>query len=135
MKCTIEDNSDSCRRCQRSGLPCVFVPRANAASLPESIWAHVGAGSNVRGDVLRRLKVIEDYLGLPASGSVVASNEAAAGVEEDSDEQTLTEYAGLGPLWDSATVLKRNAPASLPPAIWSRNIVEQLWSWLVLINS
>lgn len=137
MKCVIEDNSDSCCRCQRSGIPCVFVPRANAASLPDSIWTHVGASSNFKGDVLHRLQVIEGYLGLPRSVSAAAPNEAAAGKEEDCDEQTLTltELAGLGPLWDAATVLKKSAPASLPPSIWSRTTVEHLWSWLVVISS
>lgn len=131
MKCIVEDNHESCRRCQSSGLPCVFVARANAASLPEHILTHVGTDENFKEDVLCRIKVIEEYLGLPSTSSAGAPSEIAARME-DGGEQMVPEHSGLSALSGAASALEKSAPRPAPPLIWSRSTIEQLWSWLVL---
>lgn len=125
MKCVVHSNSQSCRRCQRSGLPCVFVPRANAATLPDYVLSHVGSGDDFKNDVLHRLKTIEDYLGLSAPESAISP----APRVEDGDDHISLESTGSGPLWDAAAVLEKSAPSSVPSSIWSRTTIENLWSW------
>lgn len=125
MKCLTEDSSAECRRCRRSGLPCIFVPRANAATLPE-----LKNGSREGGfktDVLRRLQVIEDALGLSeASNRRLESVDAGDNEGFDEEEETLDDFNGLGALWDAAVILQ-SAPCSVPRTIWRRRIVRDLW--------
>ena len=91
MRCVpSDDDPHTCRRCQRTDVPCVFVPRANAATLPSSIAALAAAAAAVTGegagsidarfksDVLRRLRVLEEYLGLAASSTTSATATATA---------------------------------------------------------
>ena len=84
--------------------------------------------------MLRRLKFIEEYLGLPSTGSAGAPSETTARTK-DSDEQMVPEHSGSSALLDAASTLEKSAPGSMPSSIWSRSTVEQLWSWLVLIHS
>lgn len=132
MKCVVEENDEKCRRCVGSGLPCVFVPRVNAANLPEHILSYVGSDSTFREDVLHRLRVIEEFLGLPNPGGAVEPSDTA-GVG-DSDEQTLPEASELSALFNAVSVLEKSSPSSVRSSIWERSTIEQLWSWLVLIN-
>lgn len=71
MKCRI-DSGNTCRRCERAGLPCIFVPRANASAfmVPASMPLAEMASYDVTRDILRRVKIIEDHLGLPDVGKV-----------------------------------------------------------------
>lgn len=133
MKCVAQNDNGSCRRCQRSGTTCVFVPRANAANQLESIMSQVDGDNGFKHDVLRRLNTIENYLGLSATDDITPQNDVAA-VTGNGDAQTSPEPARLGPLWDAAATLAKSAPSSIPSSIWSRSTIENLWSWLVLIN-
>jgi hypothetical protein len=125
MKCLIEDDSDECRRCRRSGLPCIFVPRANAATLPE-----IKNGSREGGfktDVLRRLQIIEEALGLSeASNERLESVDAGDNEAFDDEEETMDEFNSLGALWDAVVILQ-SVPCSVPRAIWRRRTVSDLW--------
>lgn len=123
MKCVIPDNGDTCRRCQRSGLPCVFLPRANAATLPNHVLSGLNDG-DFKQDVLNRLKIIEDCLGLSGSTEHDLTERA-----EDVDEAFSPTFNGLGTLWEAASVLEKSAPSYLPSSIWSKNTIQQLWSW------
>jgi hypothetical protein len=120
MKCVIEGNAtDECRRCRRSGLPCIFVPRANAATLQDTI-SSLPYG-DFKTDVLRRLSVIEERLGLPA-----ASNPGSSGVLAYNDELS-PDQSSLGSLWEAGAVLQRSAPASVPSILWRKDTVKDLW--------
>ncbi|KAL4864135.1 hypothetical protein BDV12DRAFT_16924 [Aspergillus spectabilis] len=120
MKCVIEGNAtDECRRCRRSGLPCIFVPRANAATLPDSITSL--PNGDFKTDVLRRLSVIEERLGLSA-----APYPGSSGILESGDELS-PDQSSLGALWEAVAVLQRSAPASIPSIIWRKGTVKDLW--------
>ncbi|KAL4877137.1 hypothetical protein BJY04DRAFT_230940 [Aspergillus karnatakaensis] len=120
MKCVIESNAtDECRRCRRAGLPCIFIPRANAATLPDSI-ARLPDG-DFKTDVLRRLSVIEEKLGLSAASNPNSSGTLA------SDDALSPEHSSLGSLWEAVSVLQRSAPTSVPSVVWHKSTVKDLW--------
>ncbi|PYH97060.1 hypothetical protein BO71DRAFT_396502 [Aspergillus ellipticus CBS 707.79] len=118
MKCVMEENN-ICRRCRRSGLPCLFVPRANAATLPDGMmgWPE----DDFKGDVLRRLRIIEDKVGISATSEPPVTSPV------NQSEELLPQFNGLGALWDAVVVLERTAPDSLPSAIWRKSTVKDLW--------
>ncbi|PWY81640.1 hypothetical protein BO94DRAFT_558070 [Aspergillus sclerotioniger CBS 115572] len=118
MKCVIESN-DTCRRCRRSGLPCIFVPRANAATLPDGIMAT--RDGDFKDDVLRRLRIIEDRLGL--SGASRPAVESPPSHNED----ISPDFSGLGALWDAVVILERTAPSWIPGSVWRKSTVKGLW--------
>lgn len=134
MKCLIEDNTDECRRCRRSGLPCIFVPRANAATLPE--FKSSSREGGFKTDVLRRLQIIEDALGLPEglNGTLESVDDDGHNEGFDDDEETSDELNGLDALWDAVVVLQ-SAPCSVPRAIWRRRTVRDLWLSYVPIQT
>ncbi|CRG84304.1 hypothetical protein PISL3812_01605 [Talaromyces islandicus] len=124
MKCIIEGN-ESCRRCRRSGLPCIFVPRANAATLPCSVTGSTDA--DFKTDVLRRLRVLEDTLGI--SISEVASSQSTS-LDDGGlghGEELSADLSGLGALWEAAEVLQSSAPSSVPQSIWLKGTIKELW--------
>ncbi|KAL6924017.1 hypothetical protein ACHAPO_006555 [Fusarium lateritium] len=116
MKCIVQGNSESCRRCRRAGLPCVFVPRANAAQLP---LVSEPLDSEFKNNVLSRLKIVEERLGLLGDNNM--SLEMFAGVQELSPDPTNE------PLWNAILQLQR-CSSDLPSTIWHRDTVESLWS-------
>jgi hypothetical protein len=122
MKCITENANNSCRRCQRSGLPCVFLPRVNAATLPSDVLAGLTDG-NFQKDVLQRLKVIENCLGISALEGVELDGRA-----EDSDGEFPPDDHSLSGLWEAAEVLEKSAPNSVPSSIWRKMTVKKLWS-------
>lgn len=122
MKCIVQGNSESCRRCRRAGLPCVFVPRANAAQLP---LVSEPLDLEFKNHVLSRLKIVEERLGL--SGDNNMSLEMFAAAQEPSPEPTNE------PLWNAILQLQRCSP-SLPTTIWQRDTVESLWSSYVTLS-
>ncbi|GAM42821.1 hypothetical protein TCE0_044f17142 [Talaromyces pinophilus] len=125
MKCLIEDNNDECRRCRRSGLPCIFVPRANAATLPE--FKNHSKDGGFKTDVLRRLQIIEDALGLSeASNERLEFVDAGDNEGFDDEEEASDEFNSLGALWDAVVILQ-SAPCSVPRAVWRRRTVRDLW--------
>ncbi|KAE8554298.1 hypothetical protein EYB25_002836 [Talaromyces marneffei] len=125
MKCLVEDDSNECRRCRRSGMPCIFVPRANAATLPE--FKNGSREGGFKTDVLRRLQIIEDTLGL-SEGSNGNLESIDGGNDEgfDDEEETSDEFNSLSALWDAVVVLQ-SAPCSVPRAIWRRHTIRDLW--------
>lgn len=130
MKCLIENNTDECRRCRRSGLPCIFVPRANAATLPE--FKNGSREGGFKTDVLRRLQIIEDALGLSEG-----SNARLESVDDegfDDEEETSDEFNSLGALWDAVAILQ-SAPCPVPRAVWRRRTVRDLWLSYVPIQT
>ncbi|KAL3446973.1 hypothetical protein BJX65DRAFT_107310 [Aspergillus insuetus] len=124
MKCVIENN-ETCRRCRRSGLPCVFVPRANAATLPESVMAL--QDSDFKRDVLNRLRAIEEKIGLSPAANPASECPEEPEIENDGGD-TSSESDGLGTLWEAVAVLQRSAPSGVPPVIWRKATVKELWS-------
>lgn len=169
MRCVpSDDDPHTCRRCQRTDVPCVFVPRANAAIVPSlpntnSIAALVAAAAaaessgpvdaRFKSDVLRRLHVLEEYLGLaksPGAGAAVDVTDTEADVQatvvnvddddEDgndndsslsSDSDLPTNYASLGALWRAVSVLQASVPVpgptNVPRRIWKKRTVGELW--------
>ncbi|EED21458.1 conserved hypothetical protein [Talaromyces stipitatus ATCC 10500] len=126
MKCIAEDNSDGCRRCRRSGLPCIFVPRANAATLPE--FNTRASESGFKTDVLRRLKIIEDTLGLSEAHNAPSEHIDCGDCEgSDDDEGYPDEFNSLHALWDAVVILQSSAPGFVPRSIWRRHTVRDLW--------
>lgn len=124
MKCIIEGN-DSCRRCRRSGLPCIFVPRANAATLPESVAGFTDA--DFKTDVLRRLRVLEDSLGISALEVPSSQSTSLDDGGLRHDEEHSAEFSSLGALWEATEILQSSAPSSVPRSIWHKGIIKELW--------
>jgi hypothetical protein len=77
---------------------------------------------NFKEDVLHRLKVIEDCLGISTAGEAELDGRA-----EDSDEEFSPDYGSLSGLWGAAEVLEKSAPSSVPSSIWCKSTVKQLW--------
>jgi hypothetical protein len=128
MRCII-GTGKVCRRCHRSGLPCIFLPRANAATIPDSIVDLLPSDTtdrNFQNVVLERLRVIEELLGINAQDP---TQEDASGDGEDVPQATSPEFSGFDALWDALSALRENCAAmSVPPTMWHRNTVGQLWS-------
>ena len=124
MKCRI-DNGRTCRRCYRAGVPCVFVPRANAAGLPGSVAGDRSQGELSK-DVLRRLKVIEDHLGLNLPGGPVDHRTVDSGDYVDSEE-TPGDKAPNSTLWSAVKCLRACSPTSVDPIIWQQKTIKYLW--------
>jgi hypothetical protein len=96
-------------------------------------------------NVLRRLELLEDCLGIPPStelagvlGTTAAGAAGAASVvnrhdvrAEDSDEEHSPEFTALGALWEAVGILAKSSPRSVPASVWSKRTVKQLWSSLV----
>lgn len=123
MKCRI-DSGRTCRRCYRAGVPCIFVPRANAAGLPSST-PESRSQSELNKDILHRLQVIEDHLGFnlaPATAeSHPTSNNDYASEEQAQDGLTPATF------WPAIKCLRDSCPSSVGPAIWQPKTVKYLW--------
>ncbi|KAI0475260.1 hypothetical protein GGR56DRAFT_666352 [Xylariaceae sp. FL0804] len=123
MKCRL-DNGTICRRCQRSGVQCIFLPRANAATIPDSLVDMSQVDFN--GDVLRRLNTIETHLGLmgreaPGEEPVHHPMPDVRSPEESPEDVVLR------PLWEAVSCLEKICPLSTTPAIWRRRTIKHLW--------
>lgn len=133
MKCRI-DSGNICRRCRRSGNPCIFVPRSNASvpfipgSLPLTDPTHIEFNS----EILRRLQSIEEYIGLSRS----KPNEAEAGDEIDmnGEDELQEEDSSLNSLWEAVRCLERISPSSIDALIWRRSIIKHLWQMYVTLS-
>lgn len=153
MKCIPSNDAHSCRRCLRTGVPCIFVPRANAATLPEGLLA-AGASSSLdehfKNEVLRRLRALESAVassqnpagneqGILSAVATIGSSGTSTHVPvnheatEDFDSASETSsplpaaYASLAALWEAVSVLRETAPASVPRRIWKRVTIGDLW--------
>lgn len=124
MKC-VAGNGQACRRCQRSGLPCVFVPRANAARIGDLLVSDQ-IDVSFKNTVLQRLQAIEGLLGIygPELGQEDGPRENA----EDLDD-TPSDLRGFDALWEALNVLQEGCTTmSMPPTVWHRKTVGHLWS-------
>ncbi|KAJ6781653.1 hypothetical protein PWT90_01403 [Aphanocladium album] len=131
MKCRI-DSGNTCRRCERAGLPCIFVPRANASAfmVPASMPLAEMASYDVTRDILRRVKIIEDHLGLPSSGKVdeVEAKPVITPVSHDAPSQADAPAGGqLQHLWDAVASLERCTTGARDAVLWNKNIIQYLW--------
>lgn len=147
MRCTpIHGRNDTCRRCHRAGLPCVFVPRANAATLPDLLG--LGERGQVsdehfKRDVLDRLRNIEDCLGLTSSSKPTTADSDRSHLDvgrvpagSDSEDDDSFGDPTFGPLWEALHVLRRICPSGLvPPSTWRRATIVELWSSYVDVYS
>ncbi|KAH7176729.1 hypothetical protein EDB81DRAFT_773471 [Dactylonectria macrodidyma] len=138
MKCRI-DSGPSCRRCLRSGVPCVFVPRANAAAYhlydddtsitPLAPLAPLAPLNeqvqvpNTDSSVLRRLKRIEDHIGLPDIDDELVTyvNKTTALDRHDAQDPSLR------PLWPAIQVLKTSCSTNTSKDIWTESLIKRLW--------
>ncbi|EFX05176.1 hypothetical protein CMQ_1812 [Grosmannia clavigera kw1407] len=145
MKCVDNQDPRGCRRCVRSGVPCIFVPRANAATLPSGLLALAAGRPSVdrpfKDDVLRRLQALEEYLGFSTANGRRQSGgsddelddndedgQATGGTGSDDEGEVPAAYASLGALWEATSVLCESAPTSVPRRIWKKATVGELWS-------
>ncbi|UNI22264.1 hypothetical protein JDV02_008167 [Purpureocillium takamizusanense] len=125
MKCRL-DNGTTCRRCQRAGLPCIFVPRANASAfmVPASLpLAELTGSSEVTKDLLRRVQAIEDHLGLPVTEIGQRISHEVASDKSHSNDQDVA----FASLWEAVACLERCTPGPRDAALWSRSRVKYLW--------
>jgi hypothetical protein len=76
-----------------------------------------------KADVLHRLEVIEERIGLSGAKSELQGTDSA---EDDGTRELSPESEGLGSLWEAVTVLQRSVPQSVP-SIWRGDIVKELW--------
>lgn len=146
MKCIpASGRNDTCRRCHRAGLSCIFVPRANAATLPalpilSSLNTDLSQDGQFQSNVLQRLRVIEECLGLTASsyasaGPVPDSSEpgmdagdVSSPLSADNDDSSLSKTPSLAPLWDVITILQESCPSHVPRSVFRKSTVAALWS-------
>ncbi|KAG6019695.1 hypothetical protein E4U40_006759 [Claviceps sp. LM458 group G5] len=125
MRCKI-DSGSTCRRCQRLGLPCIFVPRANAPALlvPASLPLSAYQPHDVMNDVLQRVKTIEDHLGLNSPPS-----QSNLGLEANIDEpmEPWHDDEPLDKLWEVSAIIERCAVGHRDAPLWKRSIIRHLW--------
>lgn len=142
MKCRI-DKGDVCRRCHRAGVPCIFVPRANAAGLPGSIALVDRSQAELNREILRRLQALEEQAGFSPS---VASAETPVLArpflhrnahpkvvshgpeddEHDEDGDAPPESEELATIYAGVESLRRCCRGPLDPAIWRRSTIRYL---------
>ncbi|KAF2450418.1 hypothetical protein P171DRAFT_377462 [Karstenula rhodostoma CBS 690.94] len=124
MRCIL-GNGQACRRCHRAGLPCIFVPRANAASIA-GLLPSDKTDTNFKNDVLHRLQVIEGLLGIEAQDLVP---EDAPRASEALSDDTPPEFSGFDALWEALNILQESCVnMSVPSTVWDRNTVGHLWA-------
>lgn len=126
MKCRL-DGDESCRRCRQAGVPCVFVPRANAAASTArtSPSSHSTSQSTSAG-VLQRLIHIETLLGITGSAT---GAEAEGGDSEDETREGDGQHEDPQyPLRSAVEDLRKVAPGCVNAIIWRRSTVQDLWS-------
>lgn len=124
MKC-ITGSGKVCRRCHRAGLPCVFVPRANAATITGLLPSN-DTQSGFRDDVLRRLETIEGLLGIETQGIL---QEDVMHDTENAPNATPPVFSGFAALWAALNVLQESClTVSVPSTVWDRRTVGNLWS-------
>ncbi|KAM3553420.1 hypothetical protein MY1884_006682 [Beauveria asiatica] len=133
MKCRI-DSGSTCRRCERAGLPCIFVPRANASAvmMPASMPLAEMASYDVTRDILRRVKAIEDHLGLAAAErpDELISAKPLLATPTSQDAPLASDSSGEGQiqrLWDAVASLERCTTGPRDPVLWDKNIIRYLW--------
>jgi hypothetical protein len=85
--------------------------------------------SNFKRDVLSRLQAIEERIGLtqtavPTSGCT----QEPEGENDGRDASPESESDGLETLWEAVAVLQRSAPNNVPPVVWRKGTVKDLWS-------
>ncbi|KAH7311447.1 hypothetical protein B0I35DRAFT_438100 [Stachybotrys elegans] len=133
MKCRIDDGRSACRRCSRTGVQCIFVPRANAASwnldlavlASSELRINSEAQQHINNAVLRRLKRLEDHLGLADIDELFL---AGACHTSSGPENEPVEDPALKTLSFSIQALKACCSSSTNPEIWADSLVLRLWS-------
>ncbi|KAL5596639.1 hypothetical protein BROUX41_006664 [Berkeleyomyces rouxiae] len=130
MKCRI-DNGETCRRCFKAGVPCVFVPRANASYLRDLIASSESREpdqTSFNRSVEFRLKRIEDYLGLLDD---LAVNSPPSAQESDvaapTDIPSSPDNDVFCALWPAVMTLKKSCNTNVSACIWDRGIIKTLW--------
>lgn len=128
MKCRI-DEGPSCRRCLRTGVSCVFVPRANAAAYTEGYTPGDAShrserSSQLSESILRRLQRLEDHVGLTALGENSLHNGTQSGTMLESPEP---EDSSLRPLRPAIQVLKNTCSAGTTSPLWEEPLIKRLW--------
>ncbi|KAJ5791573.1 transcriptional regulator family: Fungal Specific TF [Penicillium psychrosexuale] len=120
-----------CRRCRHTRTACVFKPRANASAMHELMEMQQDqafASLSVIPDhqsILNRLARIEAALGIteePQDPEDQLSMSREASLEED------TEVVPLHGVWTALAHLRLITRPSPDDSIWSRSVVQQLWS-------
>ncbi|KAH6616250.1 fungal transcriptional regulatory protein [Boeremia exigua] len=129
MKCKM-DHGDTCRRCRRAGLPCIFVPRANAAgpwktnSNTDAFLMYDTLPGDLGLHLLQRVKAIEDHLGISDN---LGSAHEAEGVLEQGDSASGEDGATFKPLWQAAATLEKGSIGPHNPQLWERPMLKSLF--------
>lgn len=87
------------------------------------------ASYDVTRDILRRVKVIEDHLGL-AGASKLDEAEAKPIISPPDDAPAPSETPGdtqLQHLWDAVSCLERCTTGHRDPVLWNKNVIKYLW--------
>lgn len=125
MKCKPNDDGKPCERCRRSGAPCIFVPRANAAIPTLSPSLHESS-QEFSADILERLERVEVFLGFRGAGidADAITNSAISGVGPDNHRLDDTNAH----LRTTINQLRAVAPHSVNTTIWQGSVVNGLWA-------
>lgn len=89
------------------------------------------ASYDVTRDILRRVKIIEDHLGLPSPGKVDELEAKPVATPASHDAPPQAEAVGgdnpLQHIWDAVASLERCSTGPLDPILWNKNIIQYLW--------
>ncbi|KAK7987394.1 hypothetical protein PG989_007709 [Apiospora arundinis] len=119
------------------GRPLYLRPRANAAGLPINLGVLDPSQAEINRTLMRRLKMIEDYLGFSVPDDSLLEADASNGQQQmEEDEAETPEDHALSALWMAAAALEKACPPSVGIGagaggsggiIWHRNTIKQLW--------
>lgn len=88
------------------------------------------ASYDVTRDILRRVKIIEDHLGLPSVGKVDDPEAKPALTPTTQDAPTQLDNSASGQLqhlWDAVASLERCTTGPRDAVLWNKNIIQYLW--------
>lgn len=98
--------------------------------VPASIPLAEMASYDVTRDILRRVKIIEDHLGLPSVGKVdeVETKPVISPTTQDAPVQLDNLGDGqLQHLWDAVASLERCTAGPRDAVLWNKSIIQYLW--------
>ncbi|KAJ5170468.1 uncharacterized protein N7500_003251 [Penicillium coprophilum] len=133
MKCEVS-GPPPCRRCRHTRTACIFKPRANASAVYEIMemqqdpaFASLPAIPDHQ-SILDRLARIEAALGITDDSQDLQDPEDETSLSREVSLEEETEVVTLRGVWAALAHLRVITRPAPDDSVWSRSIVQQLWS-------